>query len=87
MQTLHSVFQDITNVQVASVPAIELLPLKCRKFGKQSKLFEGGLVQFLAKVIQEIAIVREALGKIDEDLGWQSIILQVIYEVIQSDET
>ncbi|KAG2091710.1 hypothetical protein BD769DRAFT_1395571 [Suillus cothurnatus] len=54
--TLRSVFQDITNVQVASVPAIELLPLKRRKFGKQSELFEGGLVRFLAKVVQEIAI-------------------------------
>jgi hypothetical protein len=87
MQTLRSVFQDITNVQVASVPAIELPPLKRRKFGKQSELFEGGLVRFLAKVVQEIAIAREALGKINEDLGRQSIILQAIYEVIQSDET
>jgi flagellar hook-basal body complex protein FliE len=83
MQTQQSVFQDTTNVQVASVLAIDLPPSKRRKLGKQPESFEGGLVQSLSKVVQEVAVAREALSKIKEDLGQQSIILHAICEAIQ----
>ncbi|KAG1855141.1 hypothetical protein C8R48DRAFT_675440 [Suillus tomentosus] len=63
--TLHSSFQDITNVQAASVPVIELPPAKRRKLRRQSELSER---KSLAKVAQEIAVVREALGRIQEIL-------------------
>ncbi|KAG2135841.1 hypothetical protein DEU56DRAFT_913226 [Suillus clintonianus] len=84
--TPRNFFQDITNMRAASMPAIELPPLKRRKLESQSKLFEGGLTQSLAQVAQEVAVVREALGRIKEDLGRQSIILLAICEAIQIDE-
>ncbi|KAG2128421.1 hypothetical protein BD769DRAFT_1387465 [Suillus cothurnatus] len=78
--TLHSFFEDTTNVWAASVPATGLSPLKRRKLRRQSEMFEEGSI---AKVAQEIAVVREALGRIQKDLGQQSINLLAICEVIQ----
>lgn len=86
-QTPRSLFRDVTNAQVASVPASKPSPSKRKKLGTQSELFEGGLVQSLAKVAEEVAVMREALGKIKEDLGRHSIILRAIHEVTQVDET
>ncbi|KAG1883548.1 uncharacterized protein F5891DRAFT_990650 [Suillus fuscotomentosus] len=85
--TPRSLFRDVTNAQVASVPASEPPPSKRKKLGTQSELFEGGLVQSLAKVTEEVAVMRKALGKIKEDLGRHSIILRAIHEVTQLDET
>jgi hypothetical protein len=82
MQTPHS--QDITNVRAASVSAIELPPSKRRKLRRRSELFEKGLV---AKVTQEIAVVREALGRIQDDLDRHSTNLLAICEVFRSVET
>ncbi|KAG1763583.1 hypothetical protein EDD22DRAFT_952189, partial [Suillus occidentalis] len=65
---LHSPFQDVTNAQVASVPAIKSPPSKRRKLRKRSEIIEAGLIQSLAKVAEEVTAMREALGKIKEDL-------------------
>jgi hypothetical protein len=86
MQALHSPFQDATNAQVASVPAIKSPPSKCRKLRKRSEIIEAGLIQSLAKVAEEVTAMREALGKIKEDLGKHNMIIRAIHEVIQIDE-
>jgi hypothetical protein len=80
MQTLRNFFQDITDVRAASVPVIELPPSKRTKLGRKSELFKGELTQSMAKVAQEIAVVREALGRIKENIDQQSIILLAICE-------
>ncbi|KAG2035447.1 hypothetical protein BDR03DRAFT_1012621 [Suillus americanus] len=78
--TLRNFFQDITDVRAASVPVIELPPSKRTKLGRKSKLFKGELTQSIAKVAQEIVVVREALGRIKENIDQQSIILLAICE-------
>jgi len=52
-------------VWAASVPATGLSPLKHRKLRRQSEMFEE---ESIAKVAQEIAVVREALGRIQKIL-------------------
>jgi hypothetical protein len=86
MQALHSPFQDVTNARVASVPAIKSPPSKRRKLRKRSEMIEAGLIQSLAKVAEEVTAMREALGKIKEDLGKHNMIIRAIHEVIQIDE-
>lgn len=71
-QILDSFFDNITNVQAAaSVPAIELPPSKRRKLGRHEPL-DGILTQSLARIVQEVVLLSEALIRIKEVLDMQN---------------
>ncbi|KAG1884689.1 hypothetical protein F4604DRAFT_1919159 [Suillus subluteus] len=72
---------DVTNIRATSVPVIELWPEECRKIGRNFKLFEGGL---LAKVMQEVVGVHEAMGRIETIINRQNTVLHEICNAIEN---
>ncbi|KAG2120576.1 uncharacterized protein F5147DRAFT_647051 [Suillus discolor] len=60
--TPRNLGHDITNIRATSVPIIELPSEKHRKIGRNFELSEGGL---LAKVMQEVVGVHEAMSRIE----------------------
>ncbi|KAG1906198.1 uncharacterized protein F5891DRAFT_1182417 [Suillus fuscotomentosus] len=69
--------RDVTNARATSVPIIELPPEKRRKIG----IFEGGLV---AKVMQEVVGVREAMSRIETIINRQNEVLHEICNAIEN---
>ncbi|KAG1898640.1 uncharacterized protein F5891DRAFT_981787 [Suillus fuscotomentosus] len=69
--------RDVTNARATSVPIIKLPPEKRRKIG----IFEGGLV---AKVMQEVVGVREAMSRIETIINRQNEVLHEICNAIEN---
>lgn len=81
MQTPCNLGHDVTNARATSVPIIELPPEKRRKIGRNFELFEGGL---LAKVMQEVMGVREAMSRIEAIINRQNEVLHEICNAIEN---
>ncbi|KAG1888012.1 uncharacterized protein F5891DRAFT_987922 [Suillus fuscotomentosus] len=69
--------RDVTNARATSVPIIELPPEKRRKIG----IFEGRLV---AKVMQEVVGVHEAMSRIETIINRQNEVLHEICNAIEN---
>ncbi|KIK35592.1 hypothetical protein CY34DRAFT_16925 [Suillus luteus UH-Slu-Lm8-n1] len=79
--TLRNFGHDITNIRATSVPVIGLPPEKRRKVGGNLVLCEGEL---LAKVMQEVEGVREAMSRIEVIFDRQRTVLLEICNAIEN---
>ncbi|KAG1748423.1 uncharacterized protein EDB91DRAFT_1079384 [Suillus paluster] len=80
--TLSNFSKDLTNVQAASMPAMEVL-WKRRKLGQESK-FDCRESLALAKVAGDIAVMIEAVNVIREAVDKQSRILLEVCNAIEN---